>query len=72
KISIYTADRNIIVNCPKEAKQVYIYNTLGSLIKMDNNVNGLKKFDMSHELSEYYFVKGVTQYSVYNQKVLIK
>jgi len=72
KIDVYSKDKNILVNCSQQAKQVLIYNTLGSLIKMENNVNGLKSFDMSHYPNEYYFVKIVTDNDVYSQKVLLK
>jgi hypothetical protein len=72
KIRIYSTDKNIFVNCMEEAKQILIYNELGSLIQFDNDVNGLKKFDMRNVQSEYYIVKVITQYNVYSVTVFLK
>ncbi|MDD4968323.1 MAG: hypothetical protein PHT07_02725 [Paludibacter sp.] len=71
-VSIYSKDKNILVTCSQKAKQVAVYNTLGSMIMMENNVIGLKKFEMFNYPNEYYFVKIVTDNDVYTQKVLLK
>lgn len=72
KMSIYTQNKNILVNCSDEAKNIFIYNSLGSLIKTDINVKGLKMFDMKNVANGYYFVKVVTQNNVSSEKVLIR
>ena len=71
-IDIYSRDKNILVTCSEKVKQVCIYNTLGTMIKMENNVTGLKTFYMNDYPNEYYFVKVVTDNNVYTQKVLLK
>ncbi|MDD4968322.1 MAG: T9SS type A sorting domain-containing protein, partial [Paludibacter sp.] len=72
KILIYSQDKDIFVNCSENAKQICIYNTLGSLVRIENNVSGLKRFYMNNIANAYYFVKIVTDRKVYTQKVLIK
>jgi hypothetical protein len=72
KIDIYARDKSIFVNCSQKAKQVYIYNTLGSLVMMQNDVTGLKRFHMENNPNAYYFVKVVTENNVYSEKVLLK
>jgi len=71
-IDIYSVDKNIYLNCSYKLKQVCIFNTLGSAIIMESNVTGLRKFDMTHYPSGYYFVKIVTDNDVVSQKVLLK
>ncbi|MEI8087409.1 MAG: hypothetical protein WCG93_14460, partial [Paludibacter sp.] len=71
-ISIYSSDKNIYVACPQKLKQIYIVTTLGTAIKLESNVSGLKKFDLSNYPNAYYFVKIVTDNNVYTQKVLLK
>jgi len=71
-IDIYSKDKNILVTCSRKAKQVTVYNTLGSVIMMENNVTGLKIFKMYNYPNEYYFVKIVTDNEVFTQKVLLK
>jgi len=39
---------------------------------MENNVTGLKEFYMNTNPYAYYFVRVVTDYNVYTQKVLLK
>ena len=72
KISIYSTNKDIFVNCTDEAKQIFIYDALGALIISEANVNGLKKFDMNNRPGGYYFVKVITQYSVCSEKVVLK
>jgi hypothetical protein len=72
KIDIYSKDKSIFVNCPVKANQIYIYDTLGSLIITENNVAGLKKFDMNNDPVACYFIKVVTDNHVYSGKVLLK
>jgi len=72
KIDIYAFDKNIFVSCSEKANQVYIYNALGSLIKLENNIFGLKKINMNDYAETYYFVKIVTGNKVYSEKVLLK
>lgn len=71
-VSIYSKDKNILVTCSQKAKQVTIFNTLGSVIMMENNVIGLKTFKMFNYPNEYYFVKVVTDNDAFTQKVLLK
>ena len=71
-IDIYSRNKNIFVNCSQKANQIYIYNTLGSLVMMENDVTGLKEFYMNTNPYAYYFVRVVTDYNVYTQKVLLK
>jgi len=72
KILIYSEDKDIFVNCSENAKQICIYNTLGSMVKIENNVTGLKRFYMNTSVNAYYFVKIVTDRKVYTQKILIR
>jgi hypothetical protein len=72
KMSIYTQNKNILVNCTEEAKQIFIYNSLGSMVKTDLNVKGLKIIDMINAANEYYIVKVITQNNVYSERVLLK
>jgi len=72
KILIYSEDKDIFVNCSENAKQICIYNTLGSMVKIENNVTGLKRFYMNTSINAYYFVKIVTDRKVYTQKILIR
>jgi len=72
KVDVYSRDKNILVTCSQKAKQVTVYNSLGSMIMMENNVIGLKTFNMHNYPNEYYFVKIVTDNEVYTQKVLLK
>ena len=71
-LDIYSRDKNIFVNCSQKAKQIYIYNTLGSMVMMENNVTGLKEFYMSNFPTAYYFVRVVTDFNVFSQKILLK
>jgi len=71
-LDIYSRDKNIFVDCSQNAKQIYIYNTLGSMVMMQNNVSGLKEFYMSNYPIAYYFVKVVTDYNVFTRKILLK
>jgi hypothetical protein len=73
QVSVYTysLNKNIFVNCSEKAKQIQVYNTLGSVIYETNNVEGLKKFDMISQPIEYYFVKVVTSDNVFIKKVLL-
>lgn len=68
----YSQNKNIFVNCSEKAKQIQVYNTLGSLIYETNNVEGLKKIDMNAQPIAYYFVKIVTSDNVFTKKVLLQ
>jgi hypothetical protein len=72
KIDIYSKDKSIFVNCQEKANQIYIYDTLGSLLISENNVIGLKKFNMNNDPDACYFVKIVTENNVYSKKVMLK
>ncbi|MDD4968310.1 MAG: hypothetical protein PHT07_02660 [Paludibacter sp.] len=72
KINIYSFNKTIFVSCQEEARQIFLYNSLGTLIASDQHVNGPKKFDMSNGACQYYFVKIITQSTVYTQRVLLK
>ena len=71
-LDVYSRDKNLFVNCSQKAKQIYIYNTLGSMVMMENNVTGLKEFYMSNYPNAYYFVRVVTDFNVFTRKVLLK
>jgi hypothetical protein len=71
-MDVYSSDKNIIVNCTQLAKQVLIYNTLGSLLEKYNNVTGLNTFNMDKSPNGYYLVKIITDNEVVTQKVLLK
>jgi len=71
-LDIYSRDKNIFVNCSQKAKQIYIYNTLGTMMMMENNVTGLKEFYMSNYPNAYYFVRIVTDFNVFTRKILLK
>lgn len=70
--TIYSVDKNIVVSLSQTVKQVCIYNTLGSMIIMNQNVTGLMKINMNNYPTGYYFVKIITDNDVYTQKVLLK
>ena len=72
KFQIYSKDRNIFVNCPVNAKQIFIYDMLGSSLMFESNVSGIRKFDLNNYPKAYYFVKIFTEDNVYTQKVLLK
>jgi hypothetical protein len=71
-INVYSMHKNIFVDCPVQAKEIYIYNTLGSAIMLQNNVLGIRKFDLNQYPKAYYFVKILTENNVYTKKVLLK
>ena len=71
KTDIYSIDKNIVVSGSQNAKQINIYNALGSMIIMDNNVSVLKKYDMNNYPTGYYYVKFVTDNETFTQKVLL-
>ena len=70
--TIYSMDKNIVITLSQTVKQVCIYNSLGSIILIDHDVSGLKKYDMNTYPYGYYFVKIITDNDVYTQKVLLK
>lgn len=72
KTEIYSKDKYIFINCPVTENQIYIYDTVGSLIFKDINAVGLTKFDLNRFSSAYYFVKVVTESQDYSSKILIK
>ena len=69
---VYSTNKNIFVNTYVLAKDVYVYDMLGSAIMLENNVLGVKKFDLNSYPSAYYVVKIFTADNVYSQKVLLK
>ena len=69
---IYSASKNIYVNCNKMANQIFIYDGIGKLVMMGNKIAGLKKFDLSDKPNAYYLVKIVTDGGIYSQKTLLK
>ena len=71
-MEIYSKDNNIILNCSQTAKQVFIYNTLGSVLKKYNNMIGYNTFNMDNSSKGYYIVKIITDNEVFTQKVLLK
>jgi hypothetical protein len=71
-MKIYSLDKNIIVNCTQNAKQVLIYNTLGSLVEKYTNVIGFNTFSLNKSPKGYYLVKIIMDNEVFTQKVLLK
>ena len=71
-MNVYSTDKNIIVNLSQNAKQVLIYNTLGSILEKGINIIGLKTFNMDKSPNGYYIVKIITDNDVITQKVLLK
>ena len=72
KIKIYSKDKNIIVNSSETAKQILIYNTLGTTIMTDKDVNGLKSFNMNNYPNECYIIKVVINSNIIVRKILLK
>jgi len=72
KIKIYSKDKNIIVNSSETAKQILIYNTLGTTIMTDKDINGLKSYNMNNYPNEFYIVKVVTNGNIIARKILLK
>lgn len=71
-INIFSANKNIYIDCPGTAKQISVYNMLGSVIAMEENVTGLRKINFNNFPNECYIVKVVTNNSVTTRKVLLK
>jgi len=71
-LDVYSRDKKIFVNCSQNAKQIFIYNTLGSMVMMENNVTGLKEFYLNNYPVAYYFVRVVTEFNVFTRKILLK
>ena len=71
-LSVYSRDKNIYVDCSQHAKQIYIYNTLGTIVMMENNVTGLKEFNLNNYPVAYYYVRIVTEFNVFTRKILLK
>jgi len=71
-MDIYSMDKNIIVNCTQNARQVLIYNSLGSLLESYNNIIGFNTFRLDKWPNGYYLVKIITDNEVFTQKVALK
>jgi len=71
-INIFSANKNIFIDCPSTAKYINVYNMLGSVIAMEENVTGLKKINLNNFPNECYIVKVVMNNSVTTKKVLLK
>lgn len=71
-INIFSANKIIYINSPVKAKQINVYNLLGSLIANEKNVTGLRKINLNNFPNECYIVKVVTDNSVTTSKVLLK
>jgi len=71
-MEIYSTGKNIQVNFTQNARQVFIYNTLGSLLETYNNVIGFNTFRLDKLPNGYYLVKIMTNNDVYTQRVLLK
>ena len=72
KINIFSANKSIYIDFPGTAKQISVYNMLGSVIAMEENVTGLRKMNMNNFANECYIVKVVTNNGVTTRKVLLK
>jgi len=72
KINIFSANKNIYIDYPGTAKQISIYNMLGSVVLMKKNVTGLRKINMNNLPNECYIVKVITDNNVTTRKVLLK
>jgi hypothetical protein len=71
-MTVNSKDKNINMNLSQNAKQVIIYNTLGSIVEKGINIIGLKTFYMDKSPNGYYIVKVITDNEVITQKVLLK
>lgn len=71
-INIYSFNKNIFIAYTGTAQQICIYNMLGSVIAMEENVTGLRKINLNNFPNECYIVKVVTDNSVTTKKVLLK
>ncbi|MBP1663183.1 MAG: hypothetical protein H6Q19_323, partial [Bacteroidetes bacterium] len=69
---IFSANKNIYIDYPGTAKQISIYNMLGSVVLMKKNVTGLRKINMNNLPNECYIVKVITDNNVTTRKVLLK
>ncbi len=72
KINIFSANKKIFIECPNTAKQISVYNMLGSLIATEKNITRLCIMNMNNFSEEYYLVKVVTSNSVTTRKILLK
>lgn len=69
---IYSMNKKIYLNCKKTAKQIHIYNMLGSLIISEKDVTGLKEFNMNSHPDKLFLVKVITDNKVFTQKILLR
>ena len=68
----YSTNKAIYIDCPIKIKQLSVFNMLGSVIAMEENVTGLRKINLNSFPNEYYVVKVVTDNNVTTQKILLK
>ena len=72
KVNIYSFDKNIFVYCSEIAKQINIYNSVGSLVKIINDSSDTHKIDMSRFARGCYVVSVITDKNVFTNKVVLR
>ena len=72
RINTYSTNKAIYIDCPIKIKQLSVFNMLGSVIAMEENVTGLRKINLNSFPNECYVVKVVTDNNVTTQKILLK
>ena len=72
RINTYSTNKAIYIDCPIKIKQLSVFNMLGSVIAMEENVTGLRKINLNSFANECYVVKVVTDNNVTTQKILLK
>lgn len=72
RINTYSTNKAIYIDCPTKIQQLSVYNMLGSVVAMEENVSGLRKINLNNFPNECYIVKVVTDNNVTTQKILLK
>ena len=70
--TIYSYGNEIYVSSANAIRQISIYNTLGQLIHTANNPQGLFKYSLNNNSTNYYIVKVITDKNVNSEKVFVK
>ena len=71
-INTYSTNKAIYIDCPSKIQQLSVYNMLGSVVAMEENVSGLRKINLNNFPNECYIVKVITDNNVTTQKILLK
>ncbi|NDP22784.1 MAG: T9SS type A sorting domain-containing protein, partial [Paludibacter sp.] len=71
-VNIYSIDKNIIVHCSIDVKQIKVYNAVGSMVKSLNNTSDINKISMAGNPVGCYIVSLISDNEIYTGKVILK